>query len=72
MRKFHVEDRNAGIIVLTGSIGSDGSPSVKDMHPSFNSALAKDIISAIHKDLMEGYSGGQLPERGLEWFELTK
>ena len=72
MPKFHVEDRNRGIVVLYGSIGSDNEPMVEESDPSLDRSMLPGILDAIRADLGEGYSGGRLPIAGLEWFVLRQ
>ena len=68
MREFIVEDRNRGVILVRGTIDAQNRPEVDE--PSFDLSQLSTILEAISADLAQGFSGGQLPVRGLEWFEL--
>jgi hypothetical protein len=67
MRKFVVEDRNSGSLVLEGEILADGSLNV--LRSDLSSSDQDVVIAAVREDSANGFSGGQLPLNGLEWFE---
>jgi len=69
MREFHIEDRDAGIIVLQGTIAADGTLRVGEVHPTLRPDRIPTLLEAVRRDLAEGHSGGQIPQWRLEWFE---
>ncbi len=46
-------------------------PEADELDPAFDRSQLSTILDAISADLPEGYSGGQLPIYGFEWFELS-
>jgi hypothetical protein len=53
-------------------IDASGTPQPDEFDPSFDRSMLTAILSAIRADLQAGLSGGQLPIRGLEWFEIGR
>jgi hypothetical protein len=72
MRKFQVENRSLGVVVLHGTIAEDGALTIDDVGSSFDPRSLPGILDSIRRDLAEGFNGGKLPQGGFDWFELPE
>lgn len=71
MKRFIVEDRREGEILLEGEIGVDGTLVVTEQADALEDDEIRVILDAIQQGVASGHTSGVVGEHGLEWFEKT-
>lgn len=70
MREFMIEDRRSGTVVAQGLISPTGSVSLTES--SMSAEEQSRAVEQIQQDIANGFSGGQLEIKGLEWMEWMR
>ena len=69
MRNLVVEDRNKGRIIAKGHIDEAGKVHIDRCDGALDAKALQEVTEQIQKDVSEGFNGGRLEIKGLEWFE---
>lgn len=71
MRRFVVEDRTAGEVVMEGRISGAGGVIVSSATRALNAEQVQAIVTAIGRDVAAGNSRGKLTGGNLDWVEVA-